>query len=94
LRLSLRVQPVLSGVTVDLFQPNLDPSSSIPADVLHQVAITFGLTVADVRVDARDIATWVGADDGLLHGIAQRRRLAPTRAATYLEDLRTALSAS
>jgi hypothetical protein len=83
LRLSLRVQPVLSGVTVDLFQPNLDPSSSIPADVLHQVAITFGLTVADVRVD-----------DGLLHGIAQRRRLAPTRAATYLEDLRTALSAS
>jgi hypothetical protein len=79
---------------LDLFQSSFDPSSSIPTDVLHQVAITFGLTVAAVRVDARDIATWVGSDDGLVHGIAHRRRLAPTRAATYLESLRTALSAS
>jgi hypothetical protein len=78
---------------VDSFQTSFDPGASIPPGVAYQVAITFGLTIADVRVDARDVATWGGPDDVLLAAIAHRRRLAPTAAAAYLETLRRVLLA-
>ena len=78
--------------TVDLFQPNLAQSWSIQSDVAHRLATTFGLTVTDVRADARDVATWHGLnDDELLTSIGARRRLGVLDAATYLRNLRTAL---
>jgi hypothetical protein len=78
---------------LDLFEPAPDPAASIPPDLAHQVAIAFGLTVADVRVDVRDVASWVGPDAELLAALERRRRLAPTLAATYLARLRRALIA-
>jgi hypothetical protein len=77
---------------VDLFQPNFAQSWSIQSDVARQLAITFGLTVTDVRADAHDVATWRGPnDDDLLTSIGTRRRLGVQDAATYLRNLRTAL---
>jgi hypothetical protein len=78
---------------VDPFQTNIDPGAALPPHVAHAVAIRFGLTVADVRVDARDVATWSVPDQQLLTAIEHRRRLAPTAAATYLETLRRVLLA-
>jgi hypothetical protein len=77
---------------VDLFQPNPAQSWSIQSDFARRLAITFGLTVADVRADARDVATWHGPNDAdLLTSIGARRRLGVQDAATYLRNLRTAL---
>ena len=73
------------GAEVDPFQPNLTQ------DAAHQLAITFGLTVADVRADAHDVATWHSSDDDLVAAIGARRRLGVQDAATYLRNLRTAL---
>jgi hypothetical protein len=92
LRLALRYYPFGLGATVDPFQPNLAQLSSMQSDATHRLAITFGLTVTDVRADARDVATWHGAnDDDLVAAIGTRRRLGFQAAATYLRDLRTAL---
>jgi hypothetical protein len=75
-----------------MFQPNFAQTWSIQSDVAHRLAITFGLTVTDVRADARDVATWQGPDDAdLLTSIAARRRLGAQDATTYLRNLRTAL---
>ena len=77
---------------MDSFQPNHAQSWSIRSDVAHRLAITFGLTVTDIRADARDVATWHAPnDDDLLASIGARRRLAVQDAATYLRNLRTAL---
>ena len=79
---------------MDLFQPNLAQSWSIQSDVAHRLAITFGLTVTDVRADARDVATWHGTDDDLATAIGARRRLGVQDAATYLRNLQPALDES
>jgi hypothetical protein len=92
LRLVLDYNPVRAGNPVDLFQPNFAQSWSIQPDVAHRLAITFGLTVMDVRADAHDVATWHGSnDDHLLTSICARRRLGVQDATTYLRNLRTAL---
>ena len=77
---------------MDPFQPNFAQSWSMRSDASHRLAITFGLTVTDVRADARDVATWHGpSDDELLTSIGARRRLGVLDAATYLRNLRTAV---
>ncbi len=78
---------------MDPFQLNRAQSWSIQSDVAHRLAITFGLTVTDVRADAHDdVSTWHGPnDDDLLTSIGARRRLGVQDAATYLRNLRTAL---
>jgi hypothetical protein len=77
---------------VDPFRLNRAQSWSMQSDAAHRLAITFGLTVTDVRADARDVATWHGSnDDDLVAAIGARRRLGFQAAATYLRDLRTAL---
>jgi hypothetical protein len=84
--------PVRSGAKVDLFHPHPAQSWSIQSDVAHRLVITFGLTVTNVRADARDVATWHGpSDDELLTSIGARRGLGVLDAATYLRNLRTAL---
>jgi hypothetical protein len=79
------------GAEVDPFQPNLAQSWSMQSKAAHRLAITFGLTVADVRVDAHDVATWRGTDDDLAALIGARRRLGMQDAATYHRNLRAAL---
>ena len=70
----------------------MDPfPTNLAQHVVHRLAINFGLTVADVRADARDVATWHSTDDDLLTSIGKRRRLGIMDAATYLQNLRTAL---
>ncbi len=82
----------LAPLKVDPFQLNRAQSWSIQPAAAHQLAITFGLTVTDVRADARDVATWRGPnDDELLTSIGARRRLGVQDTATYLRNLRTAL---
>jgi hypothetical protein len=77
---------------VESFQPDRGQAWSIGSDAAHKLAITFGLTVADVRADARDVATWHHpSDDDLLTSIGARRRLGVQTAATYLRSLRSAL---
>jgi hypothetical protein len=76
---------------VDPFQPNLAQSGSMQSDAVHRLAIAFGLTVADVRVDAHNVATCHGSNDDLVAAIGARRRLGVQDAATYLQNLRTAL---
>ena len=76
---------------MDPFQSNFAHSCSIQSDVAHRLAITFGLTVADVRADTHDVARWHGTDDDLVAVIGARRRLSQQDAATYIRDLRTAL---
>ena len=84
--------PVRARKAMDLFQPNFAQSWSIPPDVAHRLAITFGLTATDVKADAHDVATWHASnDDDLLTSIGARRRLGVQDAATYLRSLRTAL---
>ena len=88
----MRYYPLAPGDNVDLFQPNPAQSWSILSDVAHRLAIAFGLTVADVRADVRDVATWHGPnDDDLLASLKARRKLGVESAATYLRDLRTAV---
>jgi hypothetical protein len=82
---------------VDWFAPNFGDSQSwsIGSKVAHQLAIAFGLTITDVRADARDVATWRGPnDDDLLTSIGARRGLGRLDAATYLQNLRAALTSS
>jgi DNA-binding NarL/FixJ family response regulator len=50
---------------VDSFQLNFAQSWSFQSDVAHRLAITFGLTVADVRADARDVAALHRANGGV-----------------------------
>jgi hypothetical protein len=76
---------------MDPFQLNRAQSWLIQPAAAHQLAITFGLTVSDIRADAHDVATWHGTDDDLTTAISARRRLGLQAAATYLRDLRTAL---
>ena len=77
---------------MDSFEPNFGQAWSIGSKVAHQLAITFGLTVTDVRADARDVATWHGPNnDDLLTSIGARRGLGRMDAATYLQNLRAAL---
>jgi hypothetical protein len=76
---------------VDSFEPDPAQAGSIGSKVAHQLAITFGLTVADVKADVRDVATWHGTDDDLVAAIGVRRQLGLQDAATYLRNLRTAL---
>ncbi len=76
---------------MDPFQPDLAQSWSMRSDAAHRLAITFGLTVADVRADARAVGTWHGSDDDLVAEIETRRRLDPAAAAIYLRKLRSAL---
>ena len=76
---------------MDPFQLNRAQSWSMQSDAAHRLAITFGLTVADVRADAHDIATWHSTDDDLVAAIGARRRLGLQDAATYLRNLRAAL---
>jgi hypothetical protein len=67
---------------VDLFEP-FAHSWSIRSDIAHQLAITFGLTLVNVRTDARDVATWHGPnEDDLLASIRARRGLGRLDAAT------------
>ena len=78
---------------MDPFQLNRAQSWSLQSDAAHRLAITFGLTVTDVMADARDVATWRDpSDDDLLSSIGARRRLGVQDAATYLRNLRAALS--
>ena len=78
---------------MDLFQLNFAQPWAIQSEVAHQLAVTFGLTVTDVRADAHDVATWHGLnDDDLLTSIGARRSLGVQDAATYLRNLRAALS--
>jgi hypothetical protein len=74
---------------MDPFQLNRAQSWLIQPAAAHQLAITFGLTVADVRADTRDVATWHGTDDDLATAIGARRRLSVQDATTYLRNLRT-----
>jgi len=76
---------------VQLFQPAPSDLWPISSDTARQLALTFGLTAADVRADARDVARWHGASDDLLTSIETRRTLDAATAATYLRNLRTAL---
>ena len=77
---------------MDPFQLNRARPWSMQSDTAHRLAITFGLTVTNVRADARDVATWHGpSDDELLTSIGARRGLGVLDAATYLRNLRTAL---
>ena len=93
LRLSLRHYPFALWRQVDSFQTDLSQSWLIPSDAAHALAITFGLTVADVRTDAHDVATWHGLNhDDLLTSIGTRRRLDVATVAIYLRNLRTALA--
>jgi hypothetical protein len=86
---------LLHGGNVDLSQPDLSQSQPLPPHAVRLVATTFGLAVADVRADARDVATRPDPnDDDLLATIETRRRLEATKAATYLRILRTALAPS
>jgi hypothetical protein len=78
--------------TTRLFPADLEPVAAIGPDVAHRLATAFGLTVANVRGDARDVATWVGPHDVLLAAIERRRRLASACATTYLETLRRVLA--
>ena len=72
---------------MDLFQPNFAQSWSIQSDIARQLAITFGLTVTDVRADAHDVATWHDPnDDDLLTSIGARRGLGRLDAAAYLHN--------
>ena len=92
LRLVLRYYPSLVRGTVQLFQPTPADLWPIPPDAARRLAITFGLTVTDVRADVRDVATWHGPnDDDLLASLKARRKLGVESAATYLRDLRTAV---
>ena len=76
------------------FQDDLAQPWSIRPDVAHRLAIAFGLTVADVRTDARDVATWRGPNDhDLLTTIETRRGLDAAHAARYLQELRAELAA-
>jgi hypothetical protein len=78
---------------VDLFRPDISPHRPIRSDFAHLLAIAFGLTVADVTADARDVATWQARDDDpLLTSIEARRRLDAANTAIYVRILRTALS--
>lgn len=86
---------LLHGGNVDLSQPDLSQARSIPPHAVRLVAITFGLTDADVSADARDVATRPDpSDDDLLTSLEIRRRLEATKAATYLRILRTAVDLS
>jgi hypothetical protein len=77
---------------VDPFEP-FAQSRSIRSDIAHQLAIRFGLTLVNVRTDARDVATWQGPnDDDLLTSLGARRGLGRLDAATYLQKLRNALN--
>ena len=83
---------LVAEATVD-FHPDFVPSWSIPSNVAHRLAITFGLTVAAVRTDAHDVATWRGPNDhDLLTTIETRRGLDAADAARYLHELRTELA--
>jgi hypothetical protein len=64
----------------------------IPSDIAHHLAIVFGLTVADIRPDARDVGTWRGPDDVLIAAIGKRRRLATAAAVINHENVSTALA--
>jgi hypothetical protein len=90
--LSLRLLAIPPEGTMELFQPAPADFWPIPPDVARQLAITFGLTVTDVRADARDVVRWHGPSEGLLTSIGARRRLGVQSAATYLQDLRAALT--
>jgi hypothetical protein len=77
---------------VDRFEP-FAQSWSIRSDIAYRLARTFGLTLADVRTDARDVATWHGTnDDDLLTSIGARRGLGRLDATNYLQNLRAALA--
>ena len=76
---------------MELFQPNPAHAWLIRPAVAHQLAIAFGLTVADVRIDARDVATWHSTDEDLLTSVGARRRLGVQDADTYVQLLRAAL---
>jgi hypothetical protein len=70
----------------------MDPiQPSLAHDAVHRLAITFGLTPADVRADAHDVATWHSTGDDLLASIAKRRRLGVMDATDYLRNLRNEL---
>jgi len=83
--------PISPEGNVQLFQPAPADLWPISSDTARQLALTFGLTAADVRADARDVAGWHGASDDLLTSIGARRSLGVQDAATYLRNLRTAL---
>jgi hypothetical protein len=90
-----RLEQILASfppLTVDPFQLNPAQSWLIQPAAAHQLAITFGLTVADVRADTRDVATWRGTDDDLVPAlgassthrarpdVAAQKRAAPSKA--------------
>jgi hypothetical protein len=65
------------------------PIASYAARLL---ARAFGLTVADVGIDAHDVSTWQGPNDALSASIEIRRRLDSASTAIYLRILRIALA--
>ena len=77
---------------MDLFQPDRSQTRTIPPYAARLLAVTFGLTVADVSADAHDVATWPDPNNNdLLASIETRRKLDATKAAVYLQILRTAV---
>ena len=76
---------------MDSFQPDRAQPWSIQSEAAHRLAIAFGLTVADVKADAQDVAAWHGSDADLAAAIGGRRLLDSAATSVYIRKLRSAL---
>jgi hypothetical protein len=75
------------------FQPDQSERWAIPQDAARLLAVTFGLTIEDVRRDAHDVSISHGLnDDYLLSSIETRHQLNATIAVVYLRSLHAAVS--